>query len=120
MNATAENVGAALGRVAARLDAWKAQRSEIAALEVHGAAVGLDQPQHQPADGGLAAAGFSDQRQGPAGFHRKAHAIDGLDVPSRAAEQIARRDEMLDQSFGFNEHGHRLHDLSVWIVGTTD
>ena len=30
MNATAENVGAALGRVAARLDEWKSQRAEIA------------------------------------------------------------------------------------------
>jgi predicted transcriptional regulator len=28
---TAENIGAALGRVAARLDSWKAQRAEIAA-----------------------------------------------------------------------------------------
>jgi hypothetical protein len=31
LNATAESLGAALGRVAARLDAWKRQRTEIAA-----------------------------------------------------------------------------------------
>ena len=31
LNATAESLGAALGHVAARLDAWKRQRSEIAA-----------------------------------------------------------------------------------------
>jgi hypothetical protein len=31
LNATAESLGAALGHVAARLDAWKRQRAEIAA-----------------------------------------------------------------------------------------
>lgn len=31
LTATAENIGAALGRVAARFDAWKQQREEIAA-----------------------------------------------------------------------------------------
>jgi len=31
LNATAENIGAALGHVAARLDSWKRQRAEIAA-----------------------------------------------------------------------------------------
>src|SRR5262245_37574501 len=31
LNATAESLGAALGHVAARLDAWKRQRGEIAA-----------------------------------------------------------------------------------------
>ena len=31
LNATAESLGTALGHVAARLDAWKRQRSEIAA-----------------------------------------------------------------------------------------
>lgn len=30
LNATAENIGAALGRVAARIDTWKRQRAEIA------------------------------------------------------------------------------------------
>jgi hypothetical protein len=31
LNTTAESIGAALGRVAAKLDAWKQQRAEIAA-----------------------------------------------------------------------------------------
>lgn len=34
LNTTAENIGAALGHVAARLDAWKKQRAEIAA-DIH-------------------------------------------------------------------------------------
>ena len=31
LNATAESIGSALGRVAAKLDAWKRQRAELAA-----------------------------------------------------------------------------------------
>ena len=59
------------------------QRQEIAALEADAARIRLDQPQHQPADGGFAAAGFADQRQRLAGIDAEADAVDRLDEGGR-------------------------------------
>ena len=51
---------------------------QVAAFETDAAGVRLDQPQHQPAHGGLAAAGLADQRQRLAGLDAKTDAIDRL------------------------------------------
>src|SRR5581483_5518738 len=79
---------------------------QVAALETDAAGIRLDQAQHQPADGGLAAAGLADQRQRLAGIDVEADAVDGFDEGGRPAEQIPRGREMLDQIFGVEEGGH--------------
>ena len=94
-----------------RLPAERAQlvgveREQVAALETDAAGIRLDQAQHQPADGGFAAAGFADQRQRLAGIDMEADAVDRPDERRRPAEQIARGREMLDQVFGFEQRGH--------------
>src|SRR3954447_23508101 len=81
----------------------------IAAFEPDRACIRLDQPQHQAADGGFAAAGFADQRQRPAGIKREGNAIDGFDMRQRPAEQRTLGDEMLDQAIDLEQ---RHHDTS--------
>src|SRR5262249_7119005 len=44
------------------------EREQVAAFEAHAAGVRLDQPQHHPADGRLAAAGFANKGQRLAGL----------------------------------------------------
>src|SRR5581483_2172465 len=82
------------------------EREQIAAFEADGARVRLDQAQHQPAHGRLAAAGFADQRQRLAWLHGKAHAFDRAHEGGRPAEQRARGREVLYEAFGFEQRGH--------------
>ena len=70
------------------------------------ACIRLDQPQHQPAHGGFAAAGFADQRQRLAGIDAEADAVDRLDEGGRPPEHRTVGDEMLDQVFDFEQGGH--------------
>ena len=48
------------------------QRGEVRALEEDAALARLDQPQEEPAEGGLAAAGFADDRERLAALDREA------------------------------------------------
>ncbi len=59
------------------------QGQEIIAFEFDAARVRLDQPQHQPRDRRLAAAGRSGQRQRFAGFDVEGDIIDGRDGSCR-------------------------------------
>src|SRR5581483_5374821 len=82
------------------------EREQVASFETHPACVRLDQPQHQPADRRLAAAGLADEGEGLAGLDMKADAIDRTHERRRPAEQVARGRKMLDQVFGFEQGGH--------------
>ena len=79
------------------------QCEQIASLEANSSRIRLDQAQHQPADGGFAAAGFADQRQRLAGIDAEADAIDRLDERGRPAEHRPLGDEMLDQAFDLEQ-----------------
>ena len=58
----------------------------------------LDQAQHQPAEGGLAAARFADHAQRLAGLQREVDAVDRAHRAADAAEQPAPHREVLDQA----------------------
>ncbi len=70
------------------------------------ACIRLDQPQHQPAQSGFAAAGFADQRQRLAGLDAEADAIDRLDEGGWPAEYRTAGDEMLYEVADFEQGGH--------------
>src|SRR6185437_9431681 len=81
---------------------------QVAPVEANASRIWLDQPQHQPAHGRLAAAGLADQPQRLAALDRKANAIDRADVSGRCAEQRAAGDEMLFQALDLEQSGHEL------------
>ena len=88
-----------LGIAAEGAQLLRIQCAQVAALEADPAGIRLDQPQHQPAHRRFAAAGFTDQRQGPAGIDAEADAVDRLHERRRAAEQRTPGDKMLHQLF---------------------
>src|SRR6185437_10602370 len=81
---------------------------QVAPVEANASRIWLDQPQHQPAHGRLAAAGLADQPQRLAALDRKANAIDRADVSGRCAEQRTAGDEMLFQALELKQSGHEL------------
>ena len=60
---------------------------DVGAVDPDPARGRLDQAEDRAPDGGLAAAGFADQRQCLAGADRKADAVNRVDVASGAAQQ---------------------------------
>ena len=82
-----------LGVAAERAQPVGVEREQVAALEADTAGIRLDQPQHQPADGGFAATGLADQRQRLAGLDLEADAVDRLDEGGRPPEQRTLGDE---------------------------
>jgi hypothetical protein len=66
MNATAENVGAALGRVAARLDEWKAQRAAIAE-EIRGVLSAAERLLGEIGDTGGSGGSYAPERKNKGG-----------------------------------------------------
>src|SRR5215213_10967402 len=68
---------------------------DIRAVDLDLARGRLDQPQDCAADGGLAAAGFANQRERLTRADRERHAIDRIDVTGRAAQQALLDREML-------------------------
>src|SRR5580704_6255404 len=70
------------------------------------AGIRLDQPQHEPAYGGFAAAGFADQRQRLAGIDAEADAVDRPDERGGAAEHRTVGDEMFHEVLDFEQDGH--------------
>src|SRR5207245_2553900 len=71
------------------------EREQIRAVETHAPGGRLDQPQHQPPDGGLSGARLANQRERLAGFDREADAVDRLHMRERAPEHRTARNEML-------------------------
>src|SRR6266496_5489163 len=51
-------------------------RSEVVTVDANRAAIGIDQPQHQIGDGGLAASTRADNRDGLAGADRKRQPVE--------------------------------------------
>ena len=87
----------------------RVQGQEIAALEANVAGIRLDQPQHQPAHGGFAAAGLADQRQRLAGIDAEADAVDRPDERGRPPEHRPAGDEMFHQTLDLEQGGHAAH-----------
>jgi len=86
LNVTAENIGAALGRLASRVDQWKKQRSEIAADIEHviqEAQSMLKDVSHEPTPTGIAS--IAEVAHPPV-HHRKLSA-----AARRRISQAARR-----------------------------
>ena len=80
--------------------------AEVAALEADGAGVGPVKLGHGARAGGLAAAAFTDQRQGLAAIEGEADAVDGMDPPALAGEQHRAFDgEVLDQPLDLEKGG---------------
>src|SRR5215468_9593230 len=77
-----------------------------AALEPNVAGHRLDQPQDQTADGGLAAARFSDKCERGAGLHAKVDAVDRLHGRDRPSERRAADNKMPCQGFDFEQGAH--------------
>jgi hypothetical protein len=99
-------------------------RRQFAPLEPDGTVIGLDQPDDQPAGGGLAAAAFTDKAEGTAAPHRKVEAVDGAHPPPLAPEHAAANDEVLGQPLHIQQrrlraravHG-RASCAAGWYLG---
>src|SRR6185295_18904721 len=64
-----------------------AELRELAAVEPDLARGRLEQAQHQPAGGRLAATRLADQREGLPRMHLEAHAVDRLDAAAKVLHQ---------------------------------
>src|SRR5262249_27309842 len=82
----------------------------VAVEDVAGAA--LDQPEHQPAQGRLAAAGLADQPQGLAFGDGEADAVDGAHRGDLAREDAFADREVLDQVLDREDRLSPRHRLS--------
>src|SRR6266700_3297509 len=81
---------------------------DISTVETDASCRWFDQPQHQPAEGRFATAGFADEREGFAGLERKAHPIHGGYDGGRTAENRATRDELAADVLDLEQR--RAHD----------
>src|SRR5689334_1928690 len=98
---------------AQRLELPLLELCDIAAVKTNTACCWIDQPEHQTSEGGFAAAGFADQRQGAAGLERKTHCLHGGDDRRWAAKRGSARDELAAEIFDFEERrGHAMTSSS--------
>ena len=84
-----------LGVFAPRPQRLAGEGGKILALEADMAAIGFDQPQRHPAQGGFAAAALAHNGQHLARHHMQAHAIHRAHRAARPAQRVAHREMFL-------------------------
>ena len=90
------------------------ERQQVVALEAHLAGAGLDQPQHEAADGRLAAARLAHHRERLAFLDMEVDAIDRADMRRGAAEDTALHREVLGQPFDLEQRAHGWDRATPW------
>jgi hypothetical protein len=97
---------------AQRLHVLLGQLEDVAAVELDGAALALDQAQQRAAGGRLAAARFTDQRQRLARMQVEAQLLHRMhaarDAAEEAAAQVEARDQVLHAQDGRLVRAHRV------------
>ena len=92
-----------LQAAAARAHLVGVERQQVLALEAHGAFRRLDQPQHQPADGRLAAARLAHDGERLAFFDVEVDTVDGAHLGADARKGTALHREVLHQSLNVEQ-----------------
>ena len=86
------------------------ERRDVVAAEAQRAARRLEQPDEEPAERRLAAAGLADDAERLAAAHLERHAVDGVDDLGRAALERARpHREVLDEVDRLEQDAVRAH-----------
>jgi hypothetical protein len=96
-----------------RAQAALAEARDVFPIDPHPALIGADQPHGEAAKRGLAAAGFTDQSERPAGLQGQRYAVDGPGCGARPAEERALHHERLAHAIHLEDRPCNVHATSV-------